>query len=214
MNEPYHHLETIIKRRRTEKVLGSVDQPVQVPEEVEQRNRALVLEALRTAGWAPFHYPRGVDGIAEPWRAYFLSHRDCQRLAVELRDRFNVTSKEPSLLSGCGAMVLVTWLPESGEEERITPVVAARNEEHLAASSAMVQNLLLLLTALEMGNYWSSGGILRSAELFQRLGISAEEQLLGAIFIEYPDAPSPTSDRKPGAQRRNRGDQWLREVTV
>jgi hypothetical protein len=79
----------------------------------------------------------------------------------------------------------------------------------------MVQNLLLMLTAEEMGNYWSSGGKFGSAEIFDYLSISNEELLLAAVFIEYPQAKSEIEENKqrnPGAHRDKRGLQWLKKL--
>jgi len=58
----------------------------------------------------------------------------------------------------------------------------------------VVQNLLLLLTAHGMGTYWSSGAALRGPAMFGYLGIPERERLLGAIFIEYPDANDNDND--------------------
>jgi nitroreductase len=119
-------------------------------------------------------------------------------------------------------MVLVTWLPETSATNELIPSsemvekIVARNEEHLAAASSMVQNLLLMLTAHGMGNYWSSGGRFRGKEMFEYLNIPNTERLLAAVFIEYPEELALNPDykeRKPGAQRGNRSHQWFREVS-
>ena len=206
-------LAGLIRGRRTEKVLGDVDHPAPVSSRLAEERRSQILDAIRTAGWAPFHYARDVDGIAEPWRVHYLSHELCHRLAVELRDDFKVMSKEPRLLAGCGAMVLVTWLPEADMDGAANQAAKARDEEHLAAASAMVQNLLLLLTEMGLGSYWSSGGILREPSMFKRLGIPEREKLLAAVFVEFPEARAPGAERKPGGQRPRRGEGWLRELS-
>jgi len=82
-----------------------------------------------------------------------------------------------------------------------------------------VQNLLLLLTAHGMGTYWSSGAALRGPAMFGYLGIPERERLLGAIFIEYPDAndnddddDDDTKQRVQGKLRDMRSGGWVREV--
>jgi len=128
--------------------------------------------------------------------------------------------KEPRLAAACSALVLVTWLPEfydidSQQASKLDrEAQIARDEEHLAAASAMVQNLLLMLTAHGMGNYWSSGGKLRGPEMFDYLGIPQQERLLAAVFIEYPEMMDDSKERKAGSQRNNRSDKWIREVTL
>ncbi|QDT92685.1 nitroreductase family protein [Gimesia algae] len=213
-------VETIIRARRTEKVLCDIESIRPVPADVAERNREIVLQAIQTAGWAPFHYPRKVDGLAEPWRAHVLWHEEAKQAAIYLRDELHVTSKGPRLAAACSALVLVTWLPEfydlesqqTSKIDRETQL--ARDEEHLAAASAMVQNLLLMLTAHGMGNYWSSGGKLRGPEMFNYLGIPEQERLLAAVFIEYPEMMDDSKERKAGSLRNDRSDQWIREVTL
>ncbi|MEM9135826.1 MAG: nitroreductase family protein [Cyanobacteria bacterium P01_F01_bin.42] len=211
---------SIICSRKTEKVLLEVDAATPVPEALATRNRKVVLDAIKTAGWAPFHYSRQVDKIAEPWRTYILWDQQVQKAALYLRDQLNVKSKEPRLAAACSALVLVTWLPEFYDPDAQAASKLSRedqithDEEHLAAASAMVQNLLLMLTAHGMGNYWSSGGRFRSPEMFDYLGIPASERLLAAVFIEYPEMMHDSKARKPGSQRKNRSDAWIHEVSL
>lgn len=210
-------VEATIKRRKTLKVLGSTESPAVLAPEAAERNRQRVLESLQIAGWAPFHYAREEDGLAEPWRAHVLWHPDCQELAPRLFDWFPTlkpSNKIPSMMSACGALVLVTWIPQFYGVDEKKPAQVATDEEHLAASSAMVQNLLLMLTAHGMGTYWSSGGPLGSAEFFARVGISGKERLLAAVFVEYPETRGETRDRIPGKHRDRRSPDWIREVSL
>ncbi|REJ72321.1 MAG: nitroreductase [Planctomycetota bacterium] len=207
-------IESIIRARRTEKVLCDPDAARPVPPDVAERNRNIVLQAIKTAGWAPFHYPRKVDGIAEPWRAHVLWYDAAHKAALHLRDELHVTSKGPRLAAACSALVLVTWLPECTDFQSQTEEKRARDEEHLAAAAAMVQNLLLLLTAHGMGTYWSSGGSFQTPEMYRYLGIPEAERLLAALFIEYPEMRDDSRERKPGSQRDNRCEDWIREVSL
>ncbi len=171
----------LIRNRRTLKVLASTSQPVEITAQCASLNNARVLTSIRSAGWAPFHYDRAVDGIAEPWRVHVLWHDQCRQIASQFHNWFDdvkPSNKLPAMLSACGALVLVTWLPQfksgfgtRGEEENVAlDKRACVDEEHLAASSAMVQSLLLMLTAHEMGTYWSSGGQFRTPAMFKKLG--------------------------------------------
>lgn len=210
-------VEQTIRQRKTEKVLCQLEDARPVPAEVDALRRPQVLGALQAAGYAPFHFAR-TNAIAEPWRAHVLWQDQALKTAHHLRDELGVMSKEPLLLAGCSACVIVTWLPEFDgpsdkprsaavlEEQRI------RDEEHLAASSAMVQNLLLMLTAHGMGTYWSSGGRLRKPGLFDYLDIPAEERFLAGLFIEYPEMMDGPKDRKPGSHRDKRSGAWIREL--
>ncbi|MEM1011210.1 MAG: nitroreductase family protein [Planctomycetota bacterium] len=206
-------VEQVIRARRTEKVCCEANAAVPVPAEVAERNDAIVLQALETAGMAPFHFPRNVDGLAEPWRARVLFDADVRKLAAHLRDDHGITNKLPKLCDGCSALVLVTWLPETREKADMTD----RNEEHLAATAAMTQNLLLLLTAHGMGTYWSSGGKLRQPDLLRHIGADGSaERLAAAIFVEYPEMTQRNSDheRQPGKLRNIRKTGWIRKASL
>ncbi|MEM9703257.1 MAG: nitroreductase family protein [Planctomycetota bacterium] len=208
-----------VRDRRTLKVLADVDDPPAIAEAVSARHREAILEDLRTAGWAPFHYDRGADGLAEPWRAHVLQHDESRRLASDLFTLFpdlRPDAKLPAMMAACGALVLVTWLPQfrrrAGEDGPApNEKQIAVDDEHLAAASAMVQNFLLLQTARGMGTYWSSGGQLGSPAVFDRLGISSKERLLAAVFVEFPETQRQPRDRLPGKLRERRSAGWIRE---
>ncbi|MEM9346740.1 MAG: nitroreductase family protein [Planctomycetota bacterium] len=212
-------IEQVIRARKTEKVLAQLEDYRPVPDKVDELRRPQVLGAIKAAGWAPFHFARKPE-IAEPWRAHVLWHEQAIKTAHHLRDDLCDASKLPLLLAGCSACVVVTWLPEFGSQrdKALKPQVIeeqrTRDEEHLAAASAMVQNLMLVLTAHGMGTYWSSGGALRKPHLFDYLGIPKEERFLAGIFIEYPEMMDGPKQRKPGSHRDKRGDGWIREVMV
>ncbi len=212
----------VIRTRYTEKVMiDPAEETGNIDLETEEMNKKRVLDSIETSGWAPFHYNRGINQIAEPWRAHILWRHEARKAAQYMQDCLQVKSKEPRLAAACSALVLITWLPETSapgdplpSSETVGKIVE-RNEEHLAASAAMVQNFLLMLTAHGMGNYWSSGGRFRSQEMFERLSIPDNERLLAAVFIEYPEDKKlqiPSKERKPGAQRGSRSLCWIREV--
>jgi nitroreductase len=215
--DPAKTVEQVIHSRKTEKVLSQLEDAKPVPADVDALHRPQVMDAIKTAGFAPFHFARTPE-VAEPWRAHVLWQEQAMKTAHHLCDELGVQSKEPLLLAGCSAAVIVTWLPEFDgptskprsaavlEEQRI------RDEEHLAAASAMVQNLLLMLTAHGMGTYWSSGGRLRKPDLFEYLGIPQEERFLAGLFIEFPEMMDDSKQRKPGSHRDKRSDAWVREV--
>jgi len=204
-------LHKVVQSRRTEKVLAEVDEPTVISPELAKQNDPLVRKAVLSAGMAPFHYPRTKE-IAEPWRTYHLWNADTNTLAKHLKYELGVETKEPKLLAASSAVVLITWLPE--HPQHTTDKQRVIEEEHIAATSAMTQNLLLLLTAHGFGNYWSSGGILRTPELFTHLGISQNERLIGAIFIEYPEAANPSHERKAGALHKLRSDKWVTDLSL
>ena len=165
------------------------------------QNWSILRQCAATAGWAPFHYFRGIDGIGEPWRFHLISKRLASDLAsyVEESRKLKPGAKLGALLRGCSALVLVNWLPQKLSEnpEIDDNKLVQINEEHLAATAAAVQNLLLLIQSLGWEGYWSSGGILGSESVFSKLQIACQEKLLAAVFVHFNEASVPqhvTSD--------------------
>lgn len=217
----YNQVTNIIRARRTFKVIGDPVSPVTFSNEALKQYDAIVGESIETAGLAPFHYDRGVEQIAEPWRVHLLSAQKCREVAAGLPGwcELKPNNKLPAMLSACGCVVLVTWLPQFRENQTAVTDIAFEkqieiDDEHLAATSALVQNLLLLLTAAELGTYWSSGGQLGSSEVFQRLKIPVTERLLAAVFVEYPCDGGEVLERLPGKNHELRSpvSRWLRQV--
>lgn len=208
-----------IKKRQTFKVFDNAQLPPSPTQQQGDGNDSLVLSAIQTAGWAPFHYDRAVDGLAEPWRVDFLSAPKCQEVAANFFEWFDdvkPTNKLPAMLNCCGCLVLVSWLPQfttSGLSEALPEKQRQVNEEHLAATAAYVQNLTLVLTAHDFGTYWSSGGQFRTPEMHQKLGLNHNGRLLAAIFVDY-NPQDETLERLPGKlrNRRDPGLGWLNRI--
>jgi len=183
----YQVLTRLIRNRQTVKVLA--DTPREDSRDWLEQGDRWLMESIATAGWAPFHYARQVDGIAEPWRFYLVRQHVARQLAsrIQALGELKAGSKLPRLLLGCSSLVLVTWIPEpkADREENDTKKWAVVNEEHFAASAAAVQNLLLLIEACGWDGYWSSGGALQNADVFRALGIADSERLLAAVFVSY-----------------------------
>lgn len=210
-------LSELIQNRRTVKVLARMDQEILYPAAELERLNGVVLSAVAAAGYAPFHYDRKADGLAEPWRFHLLWQRECRILSDRMEIWFpemKVGNKLPAMLAACGALVLVNWLPQF-DVELARDKQQQINEEHLAATAAAVQNLLVLLTANNLRTYWSSGGFFRSPLMFEKLGIPANEKLLAAIFVDY-GAGTQQAETIPGTNRplRSHFRQWTTEISL
>ncbi|WP_411074943.1 nitroreductase family protein [Streptomyces sp. cmx-4-7] len=75
--------------------------------------------------------------------------------------------------------------------------------EQLAAASAMTHALLLLLHARGYGAIWCTGLLCTSRTPPTRLGLGAEERLLGALDIGSPDPSAPPQRRRPPVDVRD-----------
>lgn len=208
-------VDRMMRGRRTEKVMANSPVALGWSSESLAAGDVNVQAAIAVAGWTPFHYPAG-DGAIEPWRVHWLRQPDASRLSDRLRSDpalMKEAGKIPSLLWGCGSLVIVCEQPDStivDEKKRGTV-----NREHLMAVSAYTQSLLLALQARGLGSYWSSGGILASEPIFSLLGIPHVQQLVAAVFVDYRlDFPEGSVERVPGKLRESRTtvESWSRTI--
>ncbi len=216
-NSKWKSVRTTIQSRQTFKVLGLENSPTAFDN--PQSENEFVRQAVADAGWAPFHYDRKIDGIPEPWRCHILWNQTCRQIAQRMPEWFSdmkPTNKLPAMLSACGAVVLATWIPQTQGEISDQEKLVAVNEEHLAATAAMIQNLLLLCTSAGYGTYWSSGGQFKSSTMFEKLSIDSNQKLAGAVFIEYPRSQSLELERLPGKNRDKRTSAtcWTHEINL
>ncbi len=205
-----------IRSRKTIKILAEKDLPI-------ANHRDLVNDLLAIAGHAPFHRAceehhrqTGPQTGIEPWRFYAIDAADCRKLRTQIPTEN--AGKIPAMLAAADALIMATWLPNAATVPEMDgePGFAAtiNNMEHIAAASSAIQNLLLAATARGVANYWSSGGVLRSTQVFNLLGIPRTQILLGAVFLfpkEYGQAELVTSKLR---EHRGNPSSWSRWVTL
>ncbi len=194
-------VEDAIRSRRTAKVTTETDGSTE-----GTLDRSVVDEILATAGFAPFHHmaPEAYRSSAlEPWRCHVLDAEACRRLrGLALED--GVGGKIPGLLAAASALVLVTWLPEGTAKRgpRVRFDGTLINMEHIAATGAMIQNILVSATARSIPSYWSSGGWLATDAGLESVSATSGELLLGAVFLFPSDLEGAVT--VPGKHRANR----------
>lgn len=214
-----------IKNRKTAKVLA--DTPWAIPNE-PQKVRTTIDELLDLAAFAPFHHTcneqyrsKNKLNSCVPWRFYVFDTSNCRSLLNHMNAQEIKAGKISSMLSSASALFLVTWLPEPKEvlaKETNVHLFDGnlKNMEHIAASSAAIQNVLIGATARDIPNYWSSGGVLRKQELFEYVQIPSKEIMLGALFLFPKDSHQRKAIIKPGALR-NKGKEkntWSKLVDL
>ena len=186
-------------------------------------------DLLDAASWAPFHYAASAehrsqlcDDAPEPWRIHVLTHEACLQLRSWLIDSGDM-SKIPDMLAGASLLLQVTWCPnpppadvELPKETRFYP--SDINLEHIAATAAAIQNMLLCATEKRIPTYWSSGGPLRKPDVFKLLEIPDSQILLGSVFL-FPENIDKLSDDGdiqiiPGKMRdkRSTSKSWSRTI--
>ena len=214
-------LDTSIRQRKTVKVLAHAE-PLPASEPRLELGSGPLAEVLELAGWAPFHracdecHRQDTLGGIEPWRFHVLLAEDCRKLVHQITSE--QAGKIPAMLSAADALILATWLPNppSGEfqvtdQHPYEPTLA--NMEHIAAASAAVQNLLLAATSRGMSNYWSSGGVLRT-QVMGEIGISAQEILIGALFLFPTETGSAEVVGSKLRDKRTPPVSWCRHLEV
>lgn len=213
-------VDQAIANRQTRKILADEPTYQSIPDQV-------IDDLVHAAAHAPFHYPattahrqRLADDAPEPWRFYILSHETCLALRQHLLDNDDM-SKVPNMLAAAGTLIQATWCPnappddfELSAEKRFYP--SDTNMEHIAATAAAIQNLLVAATARNISSYWSSGGPLRHQPVFELLGIPSDEILLGSIFLSDMN-PADAADQLqviPGKMREKKSStrSWCRHI--
>lgn len=172
-----------IRERRS---IGRVKQ-----DPVEREKIELLLEA---ASWAPSHH------ATEPWRFFVLTGEGRGVLGQAYAD---IAAKAAQ---GLGPEELESIRSKSRAKAFRAPLVIAiavspspdpkvsRIEEFAAAHSA-AQNMLLTAHALGLGTIWRSGDPMYHHRMKQAFGLTESEELVGLIYIGYPDMPQLTGKR-------------------
>ena len=210
-----------IKHRRTQKVLAKTPW---APSLTEGEREELVQELLTLAAAAPYHYESAAKYRTDltsglPFRCYVADAARC-RAAVDYAAAQEVQAgKISEMLNAAEVLLMVTWLPDTFGEpvegrEPIPFTGNLRNMEHVAATGAAIQNMLVGATTLGYPNYWSSGGVLRFDPMRSHFDVPAEEIILGTLFIFPKDAESRADEVVPG-KLRDKGkalDTWSKKV--
>lgn len=197
-----------IKQRATTKVLSS--EPW-APSMADADRDVLIGQLLDLAGSAPYHYEcsakyRVTLESGLPFRYYVADAPRC-REGVEYASNQGVEAgKIGQMLNTAELLLVVTWLPDTFGEpildrEPIPFTGNLRNMEHLAATGASIQNVLVGATALGYPTYWSSGGVLRFKTMRSHFKIPQEEIILGGLFIFPKDALARAENVVPGKLR-------------
>lgn len=203
--------EEAIRSRKTLKLRVDPENPLPIIKGEDFKKT--IEELIALAGKAPFHYEsperqrsKNLNG-SEPWRFHVLDGESCRNLLRSLNQEKPM--KAPAgirqMLAAADALILVTWLPEQSRKlpGKFHPNV--KNMEHIAATGASIENLILAATSKGINAYWSSGGIIRKPKVLEFLGIPEYEILLGAIFL-FPEEMPGEAETIPGKNVDKRGE--------
>lgn len=182
-------LETIKGRRSIGKVK---DEPV--PREV-------VESLIEAAVWAPNHHR------TEPWRFVVMTGEGRRTLG-----RAYAAMAAPALAELSGQDRADRVSREEAKALRAPVVIAAVSSpaadhpravlwEERAAAHAAVQNLLLAAHGAGLGAVWRTGDGLGHPEMVKAFELGAQEEIVGFIYIGYPDMTPAQGQRTPAADK-------------
>ena len=155
-------------------------------------SRELIEKLLDAGAQAPNHYK------VRPWRFVVLTGE----VRNKLGDVMSASQRErkPDLPSEAfdktralplRAPLLIAVGVDKPSEEKVLEV------ENISAASAACQNILLAAQALGLAAIWRTGEWARDAKVKEFLGFSADQHIVGFIYVGYPEftveaAPRPS----------------------
>lgn len=183
------HVEEAIRSRRS---IGKVKSDP-VPKELVER-------MLEAAVWAPNHHH------TEPWKFVVMTGEGRRRLG---RAYAEIAGETLGSLTG---EERAQRLKKEEEKALRAPVVIAAvcapsdaprvsRAEELAAAHAAVQNMLLTAHAIGLGAVWRTGESAYHPAMKRALGLTQEDEIVGLIYVGYPDMTPSVGSRTPAAEK-------------
>jgi nitroreductase len=156
--------------------------------------RELIERVLAAAVCAPNHY------LTEPWRFVVLTGEAREALGRAQEAALRRSLAEPDAPEHQAALA-----KERAKPLRSPVVVIAAVEkstlpkavwlEDVCATAAAVQNLLLAAHAEYLAAIWRTGETAYSPEVKEAVGLSPDAQVIGIVYLGYPDRAQPPADR-------------------
>lgn len=189
---------SVMEAIRTRRSIGRVK-----PDPVD---KAVIEQLLEAAAWAPSHHN------TQPWKFIVMTGEGRNRLGEGYA---NVAAAlEPGLegeqleerrrkerTKAFRAPVVIAAVCSPSDDPRAVPA------EELAAAQAAVQNLLLAAHAHGLGAIWRSGEPMFHPRMKETFGLRADEDIVGFIYLGYPDMTPTEPRRVPAAEKTV----WLAE---
>ena len=174
-NNNFDILRQIVESRRTTK--PATMNGNRISDEV-------IKQLLELAIWAPTH------GRTEPWAFFVYTGQSLSEFGkMHAETYWNNTPEEKRNIATYEKLMQVVDKPshlivavmKKGGNQKI-PVL-----EEIAAASAAIQNILLGASALGIASMWNTGGMTHMPALKQQLGLSADDLVLGLLYLGYVD---------------------------
>ena len=158
--------------------------------------RETIEKLLSAAVQAPNHYK------VRPWRFVVLTGKGRERLGDAMaasqmdsqpelpQEAFDKTRSLP-----LRAPLVIAVGADKPSEEKVIEV------ENISAASAACQNILLAAHGLGLGAIWRTGKWARDAKVKEFLGFSADQHIVGFIYVGFPEF-TPDHHQRPSFEDR------------
>lgn len=183
-------LKEAIRNRRS---IGKVKQdPV---------DKALIEEILEAGTWAPNHCH------TEPWRFWVMTGEGRGLLgkgyAEVAASEADPALTEEELVVLKGAQMKKAFRAPVVIAVAVTPSAQAvvPEIEEYAAAHAAVHNMILTAHALGLGSIWRTGAPTYHPKMKEVFGLGAKEELVGFVYLGYPDMVTSKAARTPFEQK-------------
>ncbi|SDO72958.1 Nitroreductase [Paenibacillus sp. yr247] len=161
----------------------------------------LIEEILEAGVWAPNHCH------TEPWRFWVMTGEGRRLLgrgyaevalseanpALSSEELTKLTSAQEKKAFRAPVIIAVAVTPS------VKPIVP--EIEEYAAVHAAVQNMLLTAHELGLGAIWRTGAPTYHPKMREVFSLGGKEEMVGFIYIGYPDMATPKAARTPFAQK-------------
>jgi nitroreductase len=163
-------------------------------------DKALIEKLLEAAIWAPNHY------YTEPWRFFVLTgegRRPLGRVLAEIakekmdapftegnQEKLQKAEQKPFR-----APVVIAVAAVPSDDPRVIPL------EEIGAVNSAIQNMLLAAHALGLGAIWRTGQPAYHSKMKELFGLREKDEVLGFIYVGYPDTSGPSVRRTPFQQK-------------
>lgn len=175
----------VIRNRRT-------IYPEQFSERVVQKD--MLVNILNNAIWAPTHKR------TEPWRFKVYTGEGKAKLAELLINAYQTFTPADKIseakidklskrLEKTSVVIMMTM--KRAVEVNIPEI------EEVEAVSCAAQNIMLTATAYGLGSFWSSPKFIYEDGCSEMLGYDKDDQIMGFMYLGYPEVDWPKSHRKP-----------------
>lgn len=152
--------------------------------------REIIEKLLHAAVQAPNHYQ------VRPWRFVVLTGKSRGALGEVMAQ--TLKQQHPDLLDEAlekerakplRAPVLIAVGVDKSVDPRVLVI------ENISSVAAAVENLLLAAHAEGLGAMWRTGSAARDSQVKKFLGFEPDQELLGFVYIGYPDMDTLIKER-------------------